>query len=203
MPTWVRLGWAAVLCVVGVWHVGHAVAMRGERRRWHAGHTVMAAGMASMYLLPRMSHPGWYPAGLAVFALAAAVVVALTLGYRRRDGVLNPLWVASAADMVVMVYMFLPPSSRTPVLTYLFVAYLAGQAAAWALGLWTRVPVLRRSAAVVTEARPGGAVAVDAGRSPAGEVEGRIVGLTAHSSRTVLASLAVMAAGTAYMLLAM
>jgi hypothetical protein len=90
--------------------------------------------------------------------------------------------------MLAMSYM-LVPSARPWPLTYLFVAYLAVQTVAWALGWWQRFPVLRTAGA--------GPDMIDS------TGQGRAVALTAHSTRTVPVSLAVMAAGMAYMLVAM
>ncbi|TNC24222.1 DUF5134 domain-containing protein [Amycolatopsis alkalitolerans] len=188
LPGWLRMVWAAALVLVALAHLKHVITMRGQRRWWHTGHTVMAAGMALMYLLPAMDHPVLYQAGLAFYVAAVAALAATTVTNWREEGVLNPLWVATTIDMVAMAYMLLP--ARTPVLTAVFVVYLAGQAVAWSLGLWSRVPVLA----------PVPAGGEGAAGSPASSA---VVGLTAHTSPVVLASLAVMAAGMAYMLLAM
>lgn len=186
LPGWLRVVWAVLLVTVAALHLGHVVVMSGQRRCWHAAHTAMAAGMAVMYLLPRMGHLGLYRAGLVLFVVAALALVVVTAESRRREGVVNPLWVASTLDMVIMVYMLLP--SRLAALTGLFVVYLAGQTVAWALGLWSRVPLLSPV--------PVGGRGVAGSRSVA-------VGLTAASSAVVLGTLAVMSAGMAYMLVAM
>ncbi|TQJ00964.1 DUF5134 domain-containing protein [Amycolatopsis cihanbeyliensis] len=188
LPEWLRIVLAAVLCGVAVLHVGHVLAMRGQRRWWHAGHTVMALGMAAMYLLPRMRNEGLYEAGLVLFALFTVAVVIGALLIRRNEGVLNPLWIAAGVDMVAMTYMLLPMSGRFAPVTYLFVGYLGCQAVAWVTGLWGRVPVLRP---------------VLAGAPDAPEAAAPAVALTAHSAPTVPPSLAVMAATMAYMLAAM
>jgi hypothetical protein len=87
-----------------------------------------------------------------------------------------------------MAYLLLP--ARESVLTAVFVAYLVAQMVAWALGLWSRVPVL---AAVPVEGTSAGG----------SEARSAVVELTAHTSPVVLATLAVMAASMAYMLTAM
>ncbi|HVV11998.1 MAG TPA: DUF5134 domain-containing protein [Amycolatopsis sp.] len=189
LPEWLRLVWAVLLVVVAFAHLRHVVTMRGQRRWWHIGHTLMAAGMAAMYLLPRMDHQALYRSGLALYVVVAVALAATTAAHWRREAVVNPLWVASTLDVVVMVYMLLPV--RTPTVSGVFVVYLAGQAVAWALGLWSRVPALRPVPADGTAGtEPGGSATV-------------AVGLTAHSSPIVLSTLAVMAASMAYMLIAM
>ncbi|WP_216205373.1 DUF5134 domain-containing protein [Amycolatopsis aidingensis] len=192
LPEWLRIALAAVLCGVAVLHIGHVLAMRGQRRWWHASHTVMALGMVAMYLLPRMGNEGLYQAGLALFALVTVALVAGAVLIRRGEGVLNPLWLAAAVDMLAMTYMLLPMSSRFAPVTYLFVGYLGAQAVAWTAGLWSRVPVLR-PVPVGTADAPGAATAGGQGA----------VALTAESAPTVPPSLAVMAATMAYMLAAM
>ncbi|MEU7401887.1 DUF5134 domain-containing protein [Streptomyces sp. NPDC044948] len=185
MPGWARALWAVALAGVVLVHVRHAWVLPGQRRWWHVGHTVMALGMAAMYLLPRMAHSGLYVAGVMLFTAVTVTEAAATVWHRRREGVLNPLWVSSTTDKLAMTYMLLSPAVRPAVLAYAFVVYAAGQALAWGLALWDRAPVLRQ---------PAPAAASAFGRPVAR------VGLGAHSTPVTRTSLAVMAAGMAYML---
>lgn len=191
LPSWLRLVWAAALCAVLVLHLVHAWAMTGQRRWWHAGHTLMAAGMTLMYLLPAMTHRPLYTAGTVLFAALTVTLAGATAAFRHREGVLNPLWVTSAADMLVMGYMMLPATARPGWLTSVLVGYLTIQVVVWALGLWDRAPAFRSPAPAVLD--------VPANTSGAGGV----ATMTAHSAPTVRISLAVMAASMAYMLVAM
>jgi hypothetical protein len=93
LPPWARAAWAIALVGVAVVHIWHAWAMRGQTRWWHAQHTAMAAGMIVMYLAGGMIGSGPALAGTVLFgALTVAVAATATL-LRRREGVLNALWV--------------------------------------------------------------------------------------------------------------
>lgn len=210
LPAWLRVVWVLALSTAVVAHAGHAWAMPGQRRWWHVGHTVMAVGMALMYALPRMHHPVLYQAGLVLFVLLAIAEIAATVVFRHREGVVNPLWALAAVDMLAMAYMLLPMAFRPGWLTFVFVVYLAGQVVAWAFGAWDRLPVFRPSG-TTSEASARGRAA--AGRSdgpallatdPVPEYDaGSVVGLTTHSTVAVRVTLAIMAAGMAYMLAVM
>ena len=218
LPLWLRLAWIIALGAIVVTHVGHAVAMPGQRRWWHLGHTAMAAGMALMYLLPRMQHPDLYPAGLVLFALVTLAEATATTVLRRREGVLNPLWMLATLDMLAMTYMLLPPPTRPTWLTTAVVLYLAAQALVWSLGGWDRLPVFRRGSPRRTPTatrvspnaepdsvqHPGPAPPTPLTTDPAPEnATGPVVGLTAHSTVAVRLTLAVMTASMAYMLAVM
>lgn len=208
LPVWLRVVCVVVLGAVVVVHIGHGWARPGQRRWWHAGHVVMAAGMALMYGLPAMGHAVWNRAGLALFSLATIALAAVTVVLRGREGVLNPLWLFSGLDMLAMTYMFVPSSFRPSLLTVVFLAYLAGQVAAWGSGLWDRLPVWRRGGTGAPAARAV-ASSVHAGvrgpallsAEPVAETEPEpVVGLTLHSTVAVRLTIAVMAAGMAAML---
>jgi hypothetical protein len=197
LPVWLRAGWAIVLAAVAVLHLAHVVTMRGQRRWWHAGHTVMAVGMAGMYLVPRMSPAVLHNAGLGVFAVLALLVAVMTARIASREGVLNPLWATTVLDMLAMTYMLAPLSAWVPLVTHVLAGYLGCQVVAWATGLWTRVPVLSRSRLALAE--EGGRTRIVA----TSDESTRTVALTGQSSPMVLTSLSIMAAGMAYMLIAM
>lgn len=212
LPPWLRVVWVVALGVALVLHVGHAWAMPGQRRWWHVGHTMMAAGMALMYALPRMLYPGLYRVGLVLFAVLTLAVAAATVAVRRHEGTLNPLWVFSAVELLVMTYMFLPPPATPSWLSYLFVGYLVVQVVAWAFGLWERLPVFRTP--VLAGGGPAAAHTDDTGGDEPGPTllsadphpeasTGPVLGLTAYSSAVVHVTLAVMAASMAYMLAVM
>lgn len=207
LPQWLRIVWALLLFVVLVQHAVHARQLRGQPRWWHIGHTMMALGMAAMYLLPRMQYGEWYRAGLVLFGVITAVEAVGVFVLLRREGVFNPLWVSSTIGMLVMTYMMISPVSRPSWLTLLFVGYLAVEVLAWALGLWERLPVLRRPATAPDStaelAAPGAATRPSTTEAAA---RGRVllpIGLPAHSTPGIRASLAIMAASMGYMLVAM
>jgi hypothetical protein len=190
LPEWLRWVWAAAFLGVVVAHAWHAWSMRGQPRWWHIGHTTMAGGMLVMYLVPHMAHPGLYRAGLVLFVLVAAAEAAWTLVLRRREGWLNPLWVATTVDQLVMVYMLAMPMSGPVLVTSALVVYLGVQTVLWGAGLWSRVPAVRPQEAPL--GAPGAASAPPRARE---------IGLAAEADVVVRISLAVMAAGMGYMLL--
>ncbi len=210
LPEWLRVGWVVALGAVVVVHLRHAWSTSGPGRWWHGGHILMATGMAGMYLLNPMTHPDLSRVGTSLFAAVAVVVTVAAAAFRRREGALDPLWVVAALDMLVMAYMWLPDPARPPLLSYAFAVYLGGQVLAWALGRWDRVPVSTRPAApaMVGSGRLGPVV-----EPPVVEPNGETtelataaaapLGLAAHCTPVVRASLAVMAAGMGYMLAVM
>lgn len=189
LPDWARIVWAAAMVWVVVMHLRHAAGVAGRRRYWHAGHIAMSAGMAAMYLLPRMTHGELYRGGLALYAALAACVIGAAVGLGIHDRAPDPLWVVSALDFTAMTYMLISPEARPAWLTYLAVAWLGAEALAWLARAFDRLPAVRRAA----EPGPG----VVAG--PGAAVDPREM----RTSPAVAISLAVMAAGMSYMLAAM
>ena|SRR5699024_954889 len=198
LPQWLAITWAVVLVGVTAVHVWHAWAMRGQPRWWHIGHTTMALGMAAMYLLPAMSHPGFARFGLTAFGVISLGVMSTAVLHWWREGVANPLWLATTVDMLAMTYMFLPMANWIPVITGVLVGYLCLQTIAWATNLWARIPLYAGN--TTTSGTP--AVTDGPGTANSRAFTSR-VGLTAITDGSVRATLAIMAAGMAYMLLAM
>lgn len=206
LPQWLRITWAVAFAGVALTHLWHVWFLRGQPRWWHIGHTLMALGMLLMYLGDRMAHPTWYWAGAAVFGALALASVATAEVMRRRGGTLNPLWMVSALDQVIMLYMLLPGTLRFAAATYLFVTYLVGQVVAWALGVWGQVPATRPAPIPASCGTQSGSVLIHPSEPgaahPAGG-PGRTLDLSAHCTPATRMSLAVMAAGMGYMLAVM
>lgn len=137
LPDWLRIVWITASCAVAAVHLRHVWVMTGQRRYWHVGHVLMAMGMAYMYL-PHSVHVVSTETGTALYAAAAIAAVGAATMFRARHGVLNPLWIVVAIEMAVMVYMFLPMHTKSPMLSYLLAVYLAAVGTAWALGKWDR-----------------------------------------------------------------
>lgn len=182
IPTWLSVlalvGYAGVVLV----HVHHARALRGPSRWWHAGHLLMALGMIDMFW---PSSAGGAPvgetAGVVVFAVATACALGLLAWTAARGGHWQ-LWVVSVADLAAMVYMFAMMSHSSAALTVLFVSWSVLGGLGWASGDAERIL---------------GFHAADAHGADA-EAEH-----TVHGGADLRATLAFMAVGTAYMLLAM
>jgi hypothetical protein len=197
LPEWMRLLWGVVCLGVAATHYWHAASMRGQPRWWHAGHTVMALGMLAMYLIPHATtHPVVWRAGLLLFLLVAVVHATAAMVLRRREGMLNPLWVFATVDALVMVYMVALPMSGPPAVTSVLAGYLTVQVAAWACGVWGRVSFHHTGPAGQPDALPAGGVAEAVVPARAA------VGLPAEVDAGVRAGLALMTAGMGYMLVA-
>lgn len=220
LPGWLRIVLVATLGLVLLLHAWHAVGLAGQHRWWHAGHTGMAAGMIVMYLFMMIPAVSW--ALLVVFAVLTVAVAAASLWWWRREGVVNPLWVTAALDMLVMSYMSLPAVARPVVVTWLLVTWLGLQALAWVFRLWGRLPLYRRGAPDPAAPFPPGPAAggapIGAGVAATEDSEEPTrtvstlpehttsttrVGLSGRVSIDVALSLAVMAASMGLMLAAM
>src|SRR5699024_2169384 len=134
-----------------------AWAMTGQPRWWHLGHTAMALGMAAMYLLPTMEHPGFGRFGLATFAVVTVAVLGAAVVHWRREGVANPLWLATTLDMLEMTSMFLPMSDWVPVVTGILLGDLVLQCVACAGNLWAHLPLYVRGSPAADTAVAGDA----------------------------------------------
>jgi Domain of unknown function (DUF5134) len=178
LPGWVRVVWVVALAVVAVLHIWHGATMSGQARWWHSVHTAMALGMIGMYATDPMRQRGLYYMLAVLFAVIAVALAVTAIVVRRRERVLNPLWVVTAVDSAAMSYMaavMLSPSAVPAAVTWVVVAYLACDALAWLLGVWDRAVVSR----------------------------GPSVALSGHNTLDITLTLAVMAASMAYMLAAM
>lgn len=212
LPLWLQILWSAALLAVVVLHIWHAWHRPGQHRLWHGGHTIMAAGMIWMYLaMPTMGHPSQARAALVLFAVLTAALVVIALVWWRREHVLNPLWIASAADMLAMTYMLIPAMARPAALTWIVVAYLGLQALAWAIGAWARLPLYRPSPGEPGVSQPAPTTPVsEPPHAPHATVTAPAIqaataartGLSGRITLDVRITLAIMAASMAYMLAA-
>ncbi len=108
VPPWLGWLWVVALTVVAAVHLRHLVSLPDVTRAWHAGHVLMALGMIAMFwphgaLLAAPSGA----VGRVVFVAAAVAAVVWALVDRVRSGRWALVWLLLAADMAVMVWMFL------------------------------------------------------------------------------------------------
>lgn len=204
---WLRIlalaGYAVVLFV----HLRH---LRGATRRcraWHAGHLLMALGMIVMFL-PTGSMIVPAAAGEAVFVMAATGFGALAAVELGRHGRAAVIWSVAVIDLASMAYMFAGASLVW--LTWLLVGWFVLQALGWAAGHFDEPPERAgdRTSSAPRAVREAGRVRDPAGGPGAGlAIVERAVAAPALQARnyspSIRASLAVMALGMAYMLLAM
>nr|WP_255430240.1 DUF5134 domain-containing protein [Streptomonospora sp. PA3] len=168
--------------------------MPGQRRWWHLGHGVMAAGMAAMYLLPRMRYEPLHQGGLWLFALLAAATAAAAVGLRSREGALNPIWTMSALDCLAMTYMLVDPAVRPGWIGNLLAVYFAWAVFGWVVRAFDRLPAFARPVAAGAGGPGPALLSAPPDTSGAGPCRSRM---------SVALTLAAMAAAMAAMLVAM
>jgi Domain of unknown function (DUF5134) len=189
LPDWLRIVWVVIYAAILLLHLRHAIGMSGQQRLWHSGHILMALGMVYMFL-PNgvISLP--IVVGVVIFALAAVAIagwVVYALANRRP---LDFLWVILLIDMLGMTYMFVAQQTAIGALLYLFAAYFAVEMGCWFFGAFNQPNPEQR---VIPAVVGGGAVAVTAEARPLAEA----------STLEVRLTLGLMAAGMAYMFVAM
>lgn len=133
LPEWLRWSWVAMYAVVVVVHLSHSMNVEGRQRMWHSGHVAMSLGMAHMFLPQRLKLVSETTCG----ALFAVVVVTLAIWllrswtYRRA---VNLLWMILLLDMLAMVYMFAFSRAAIAPVTTVLVAYFIGAMIGWMNG---------------------------------------------------------------------
>lgn len=100
-----RWTWVAILLLILLLHVPHAVRMHGIHRLWHVGHALMAAGMGYMFVPLRDRGDARWPWEIiygAAFAFAAGYAV-----LRLRNGSrIDMAWITLTIGMAGMVCMW-------------------------------------------------------------------------------------------------
>jgi hypothetical protein len=191
IPEWLGLVGTAIFVVIIASHVRHLAMATGQRRPWHACHVLIAVGMAFMYA-PAAVDPFAIPAEFwrVVFAVAAIVAGLWAIAGVQRTTTL--IWLLTAIDLGVMVYMWEPHVAGP--LGWTLAAYLFVQSTLWAADAYRRLdggsPIV--SWAVMSQAPAGAAIAV-----PVTAAEPLIGDLD------ISVSMLAMSLGMAYMLVAM
>ncbi len=131
LPAWLAVIWTLVFIAIIVIHTRHVLDSDGQRRIWHSGHVLMAFGMAFMFAPASIDHFN-IPSGFwqLVFANGAIAVLAWMLAQALTRQAINVLWLVMAIDLGAMAYMWSPSGFQAP-LTWLLVAWFAGQSALW------------------------------------------------------------------------
>src|SRR5699024_670224 len=174
-------------------HVHHCRTMTGQVRWWHLMHTAMGIGMVAMYVLPVMSNATLAWSGLAIFAALTAALLLTTVLQFRREGALNPMWLATSMAMSVVSSMFVAMNAPPLLLTWAVIAYLAAHALVWLCDVWAR-------AGSFTLAAPPGEPLPPSGGAGTAVVQRRSLGLSGTVDLSVRITLALMAASMGYML---
>lgn len=189
LPSWLSVLWMLVFIAILVIHARHVVQSSGQARLWHSGHVFMAVGMAVMYA-PASVDSFDVPSGFWSLAFAdGAIAIVLWMLYQAFAGrATNLLWLVMAFDLGAMAYMWSPSGFQAP-LTWLLVAYFAGQTLLWASN---RMRNFDRRTIL------GGGVSVTAGGAVAASAVEPLV-----CERDLRVSMAAMTLGMAYMFAAM
>jgi|HubBroStandDraft_2_1064218.scaffolds.fasta_scaffold04412_3 hypothetical protein len=131
LPSWLAVIWMLVFFAIVAIHGRHVLESDGQRRSWHSGHVLMAIGMAVMFAPASVDYFN-IPTGFwsLAFANGAIAVVLWMLVQMFAGRGANPLWLLIAFDFAAMAYMWSPTGFQAPI-TWLLVAYFAGQAVLW------------------------------------------------------------------------
>jgi len=134
LPTALRISAVLIYTGVVVVHGWHLRVTSARERLWHAIHVLMALGMIVMFA-PMRRLVVVAGVGKWVFAVAAAGIVAYVAVLLVRGERLGWLWLAAAADLAAMAYMFAMPTPGLQWLTWLLVAWSTLQAIGWLTGV--------------------------------------------------------------------
>lgn len=190
LPEWLGILGTTLFVLVAVSHVRHLAMTGGQRAPWHACHVLTAIGMTFMYA-PAALHAPDLPVAFwrSVFTVAAVIAAVWALGDTRRAP--NVIWLLTAVDLGQMVYMWSPGLFTAP-LTWLFVAYLTGEAGLWAVDAYRRLD--------------GGSPVIALGMSATGQTGAVTVGVAPAAllgNLDISVSMITMTLGMAYMFAAM
>jgi hypothetical protein len=131
LPEWLAVIWTLAFIAIIVIHTRHVLDSAGQRRIWHSGHVLMAVGMAFMFAPSSIDHFN-IPSGFwqLAFANGAIAILAWMLAQALSGRAINVLWLVMAIDLGAMAYMWSPSGFQAPI-TWLLVAYFAGQSLLW------------------------------------------------------------------------
>jgi len=139
LPQAVAVAFTLVFIAILVTHVLHLRETNGQRRLWHSGHVLMALGMAFMFAPSSIDHFN-IPNGFwqLAFANGALAILAWMLAQALNGRAINVLWAIMALDLGAMAYMWSPGALQAPI-TWILVAYFAGQSLLWVSNLMREV----------------------------------------------------------------
>lgn len=214
IPTPVAVVWLILFALIAFTHIVHAANLPGRFRLWHSCHVFMAAGMMIMFW-PAEPLAGM-PAGIGIWSylIAAGVLMLCVAIAWWRSSQLETLWLVSVVDFAAMAYMF-AMSMFVAWLSLLAATWFIAQTIAWASGLPGRID----AASGVASRTQTDAISPSTTKPPASDL--KVSDASANASApdpaktglvqlpggrhdwSVRITLALMAAGMAYMILAM
>lgn len=210
IPAPVAVVWLILFALIAFTHIVHAAKLPGRLRLWHSCHVFMAAGMILMFW-PAEPLAGM-PAAFGVWSyIIAAGVLALCVAIAWwRFSQLQVLWLVSVVDFAAMAYMF-AMSTLVTWLSLIVATWFIAQTLAWAsdlpgrMGAPTDCARRKHTDAIGPTAnqRNDGLYLSGDTRMSAPSKTPLIQSGGDHHDWPVRVTLAVMAAGMAYMILAM
>jgi hypothetical protein len=185
LPSWLAMLWMLVCFVIVAVHGRHVLESEGQRRLWHSGRVLIAVGLAVMYAPASVDYFN-IPIGFWSLAFAnAALAILLGMIVQAFAGRgTNVLWPLLAFDLAAMAYMWSPSGFHAPI-TWLLVAYFAGQTVLWGTNRMRALDA-RTIIGETVAATPEGALATSVAEPLIGYAD-------------VRASMAAMTIGMAYM----
>lgn len=205
LPTWFRALATALFVLVAAAHVRHARHGDREARAWHAGHVVMALGMIDM-TVPLGRPPVPAMVGEVIFASCTVCALGIGLAQLGRHRRCLP-WLLSAVGHAGMLAMFAMPRAGFDLLTWVLAGWFALEAVGWLAGVLPsldapapvtlRVAGLRRDPTLLPARSSGPVGVLDRTAAPT------VVAVRNRRQAALRITLALMALGMAYMLVAM
>ncbi|MGE0463783.1 MAG: DUF5134 domain-containing protein [Vicinamibacterales bacterium] len=133
-PDWARWIWAGIFVVSVLEHLAHVVRMSGVHRLWHLGHTLMAIGMAYMFVPPQYRDTTRWPWQL-LFAAAAILAAGYALARARRGTRIDLPWIALTIGLAGMWYMWaMRDGVAWAPFTYVSAVWFLAEAVGWFTG---------------------------------------------------------------------
>jgi Domain of unknown function (DUF5134) len=197
LPDRARWIWVGVFLCIGLRHLVHAAQTRSAQRLWHSGHLLMAIGMVYMFMpaayrsVPRW--PCWLIFTTATTLAGGYAVVKLLNGIR-----IDFPWVTLTAGLGIMAYMLAVMGEQAwAPLSYGAAICCGAEAIGWFTGALRGRAHDDHRLRTTIDSRGDGA------RTTRSRYLGGALPIAYHTTWLSRATLGLMAAGMAYMLVAM
>lgn len=134
-PPWLTILVAIALLGAAVHHLPCVI--RGHGNRWfHVGHIAMCVSMIYMYLIMSFRPPAsWGPdvarAQMWFFVATSALVLAYLVGLLARRRSFSLLWLLLLGQQAAMIYMWLPMTSWSGLLSAILIVWFLVEAVGW------------------------------------------------------------------------
>lgn len=133
LSEWLRWPWVAIYAAAIMIHLSHAISVEGRQRAWHTGHIVMSVGMTHMFLPQHLKAVSQTTCRILFAVVVILLAIWLLRAWISRRAV-NLLWVILLLDMLAMVYMFAFSNVAITLVTVVLVVYFFGATIGWVIG---------------------------------------------------------------------